>query len=77
MNDNSELWVKTKSNQEAFANFPYLPGQYMDREEPSNDDGDDWQTVWVIIDLADKTDVTQAQYQYLNTNDNIIEWTVN
>lgn len=77
MNENSELWIKTKANQDALAHFPYLTDQYMCREEPSNDDGDDWQTAWVIIDLADKLDVTPAQAQFLNTNPHVIEWTIN
>lgn len=74
--DSNELWIKTQANQDALANFPMLSGQYMDREEPSNDDGDDWKTAWIIIDLGNKTDITAAQKQWLDSNDLVIGYEI-
>lgn len=54
---------------DALAGFPYLPDQFM-AEEYEAEDGRD--SIFVDIDLADRTDTTAAQEQFLNTNPAVI-----
>lgn len=72
--ENSELCVKVNNaSTDTLVGFPYLDGQFFGGEEDDETDDD---CSWLIIDLADAKDTTTAQEQFLNTNKNVLEWTI-
>lgn len=77
MNENSELCILVENkdlNRDLLACFPYMPDQYESHLE--DDEVADANRTWIIIDLADRTDTTTAQEQFLNTKSEFIEYTI-
>ena len=63
----------TPDAQDALVGFPYREGQYI-AEEYEAEDGRD--TKFVDIDLADRTDTDTAQEQFLNTNPQVVGYSI-
>jgi len=73
--ENSELCIKVKVGSEnTLVGFPYLEGQFLDYIEYDQNADDD--TEWLVIDLADRSDITATQQQFIDTNPNVIEYTI-
>lgn len=75
--ENSELCILIENenlNRDLLAGFPYLSGQFECGQE--DDQVADTNRTWIIIDLADRTDTTTAQEQFLNSKSEIIEYTI-
>lgn len=69
-----ELAIKTASGtQDVLVCFPFLDGQFLDREEDAKEEGD---FTWLFVDLAGKVDTTAAQELFLNQSRAVIEYEI-
>lgn len=75
--ENSELCILVENknlNSDLLAFFPFLTDQHECGQE--DDEVADTNRTWIIIDLADRTDTTTAQEQFLNSKPEIIEYSI-
>lgn len=75
-NPNTQTRVAIELNpdaQDALAGFPFRNGQTV-VEEYEAEDGRE--TIFVDIDLADRTDTDAAQEQFLNTNPQVVGYSI-
>jgi len=72
--ENSELCVKVRIDSEnSLWGFPFLSGQFYGYQEDDTTEDD---MTWLIVDLAGHTDITTAQAQFLDTNQNVVDYTI-
>lgn len=70
----NELYIRVKNTSEnTLVGFPYVGEQYFSHEEDSSDADNE---SWLVVDLGDRTDTTAMQEQFLNTNHNVLEYTI-
>jgi hypothetical protein len=53
--------------------FPYLEDQYADGGQ--EDESDDT-TEWIFVELGNQKDTTSAQEEFLNTNSNVLYYSI-
>lgn len=63
----------TEDAQDALVGFPYREGQYIAEEYEAQDGR---ATKFVDVDLADRRDTDAAQEQFLNTNPQVIGYSI-
>ena len=58
--------------QNVLVGFPYMPEQFEDGEQESEDNDN----IFVFVNLAGRTDTTTAQEQFLNTKDDVVGYSI-
>ena len=67
------LAIEIKPNaQNILVGFPYMDGQFEDGEQESEDNDN----IFIFVNLAGRTDTTAAQEQHLNTNPDVIGYSI-
>lgn len=69
----NKLAIEVKEDSDGvLVGFPFLEDQFADGEE--EEDGGD--SIFVYVDLGERTDTTAKQEQHLNTNPNVIGYSI-
>lgn len=75
----NELWIKmtpktVNTEPDDLTGLFLFEGQDFSHTEDQQDD--DSNAYWIVIDLAERDDTTADQEQWLNTNSRVLEWTI-
>ncbi len=75
MDEIFELCIRVAPDaMDVLANFPFQEGQFL--EDGYEDNEDDEGGIWLIVNLGGFSDTSPDQEQYLNTRDDVIEYTI-